>query len=465
MRAIGRRLLCAVLCLGFCFGMAACGDREETDEELTETFSQLLAADFEVYYLFYSDGLPVDQNVTQQVDGADYHPVVSTEYEDLNDLRELLERVYAQESQVEAHLEVKDPHGVPLLAEVDGKLYRSATRDIYALGYEVDDTSIRLEERGEEQASFVFLETGMDGSLYETHMTMVKTSQGWRLEAPRSEAQREVVREGSGESSAIAQGEARQTAESFLEALKAGDAAALAEMTQGEEEVWSGVQVSRGEITEVREELDSQGDYLVSLQVEKGGGVLEEGEQEYRLYVQFDALSGKVSPVYFQPSAREYYNWLPYSSRDSEPAGEVEEFIGLYGTQTFDSPDELSPEVITEFAIVRMAETSGQWDQVYTAEEVAAQVEETFGISGFDGSGTPFYSAEQGGYIMWGRGGSSFNMLMEMPIVQDGRAEVKVGFYKDLLCTVPESSITYVLEENQDGGWRFLSASVSFPAG
>ncbi len=462
MKAIGRRLLCVLFCLSFCFGLAACQEKEETDEELTETFSRLLAADFEVYYLFYSDGLPVDQNVTQQVEGADYHPVVSTEYKDLDDLRNLLEGVYAEESQVEAHLEVKDPHGTPLLAEVDGKLYRSATRDIYAMGYEVDDTSIRLEERGEEQASFVFLETGMDGSLYETRMTMVKTSQGWRLEAPRSEAQREVVREGSGETSAIAQGEARRTAEDFLEALKAGDAAALAEMTQGEEAVWSGVRVSRAEITEVREELDSQGDYLVSLQVEEGGDVLEEGEQEYRLYVQFDAFSGKVSPVYFQPSAREYYNWLPYSSQDSEPAEAVAEFISLYGTQTFASPDELSPEILTEFAIVRMAETSGQWDQVYTAEEVAAQVEETFGIPEFDGSTTPFYSTEQGGYIMWGRGGSSFNMLMEMPVVKDGQAEIRVAFYKDLLCTVPESSITYLLEENPEGGWRFLSAAMSF---
>ena len=117
MKGVGKRLLAVLLCLGLCLGLAACGGAEaETDEELTEEFSRLLAADFEVYYLLYSDGLPVDQSVTRQVDGADYHPVNSTEYKSLEDLRRLLEGIYAQESQVEALMAVKDPHGIPLLA-------------------------------------------------------------------------------------------------------------------------------------------------------------------------------------------------------------------------------------------------------------------------------------------------------------------------------------------------------------
>ena len=43
--------------------------------------------------------------------------------------------------------------------------------------------------------------------------------------------------------------------------------------------------------------------------------------------------------------------------------------------------------------------------------------------------------------MLEGRGGSSFNMLMEMPEIQDGEALVRVGFYEDLLCTVPEKVI------------------------
>ena len=59
---------------------------------------------------------------------------------------------------------------------------------------------------------------------------------------------------------------------------------------------------------------------------------------------------------------------------------------------------------------------------------------------------------------MWGRGGSSFNMLMEMPEIQDGEAQVRVGFYEDFLCTVPENAIVYTLEQAPQGGWRLLSA-------
>ena len=460
MKGVGKRFLAVLLCLGLCLGLAACGGAEaETDEELTEEFSRLLAADFEVYYLFYSDGLPVDQSVTRQVDGADYHPVNSTEYKSLEDLRRLLEGIYAQESQVEALMAVKDPHGIPLLAEEDGVLYRSASRDIYALGYEVDESTIRLEAREEDRASFVFQETGLDGSLYETRMSMARSSQGWRLEEPRSEARREMIREGSGESSAIPEGEARQTAEGFLDALTSGDAVAIAEMTMGDEGIWSAVHVSRAEITQVNEELDSQGDYTVTLQVESGGGILEEGEVDYRLHVGFDPLSGRVAPLYFQPADREYYNWLDYADTvgADSPAQVVEGFISLYGTQLFSSPEELPAETVTEFAIVQMAEATGEWDRVYTPQEVADQVEITFGLAGFDGSATPFYSQEQGGYIMWGRGGSSFNMLMEMPEIQDGQALVRVGFYEDLLCTVPENAIVYTLEQAPLGGWRLLS--------
>ena len=455
----GKRLLAAALALGLGL-FAACGAPEETDAELTAAFTDLLAADYEVYYLFYSGGLPVDQGVTLELEGAEYHPVSSAEYRSLQDLRELLERVYADERTVEALLAVKDPHGVPLLAEEEGVLYRSATRDIYALGYEAEEETAALASRDGDRAVFTFRETGLDGSLYETEMAMTRTSRGWRLEGPRSDARRELVREGSGEESAIGAGEAREVAEGFLSALTAGDAAALAQMTQGKESLWSAVRVSRAEIAQAEEELDSQGSYLVDLSVEEGGGILEEGEGEYRLQVGFEPLTGKVSPLYFQPAGREYYNWQDSAETvgEASPGWLVEEFIRLYGTVTFASPEELPAETVAEFSIVRLAEATGQWDRVYTLEEVAAEAERTFGLAAFDAGETPFYSEAQGGCLMLGRGGSSFNMLMEMPAAGEEGVLVRVGFYRDLLCTDPENAILYTLEELPEGGWRLLSA-------
>ena len=84
----GKRLLAAALALGLGL-FAACGAPEESDAELTAAFTDLLAADYEVYYLFYSGGLPVDQGVTLELEGAEYHPVSSAEYRSLRDLREL----------------------------------------------------------------------------------------------------------------------------------------------------------------------------------------------------------------------------------------------------------------------------------------------------------------------------------------------------------------------------------------
>ena len=45
-----------------------------------------------------------------------------------------------------------------------------------------------------------------------------------------------------------------------------------------------------------------------------------------------------------------------------------------------------------------------------------------------------------------------------MPEIQDGQARVRVGFYEDFLCTVPENAIVYTLEQAPQGGWRLLSA-------
>ena len=456
MKNMGKRLLCTALCLCLALGcLAACGKKEETDQELTGIFSDLLAADYEVYYLFYSDGLPVDQAVTETVGEGEYHPVTSAQYKDLGALKKLLEGVYAKKDQVEAILAVEDPNGHPLLAEVDGKLYRSATRDIFALGYELEEGSLAIKARSEGAATFSFQETGLDGSLYETSMSMTKTGAGWRLDGTRAGAKREMIREGSGESSLVGEGEARRVAEAFLAALRAGDAEALSGLTMGGD--WTGVRASRAEISEVREELDSQGDYIVSLTVTQGGSVLQAGDAEYRLRVGFYPFSDQVGPTYFRPAQEEYYNLLDLAQRDSVPANQVEEFIGMYGAVTFSAPEELPADTITEYAMLLMASQSGEWDRVFTLEEVASQVESSFGIGDFDAKDTKFYSAEMGGCIIWGRGGTSYNMLIEMPVVREGRAVVTVGFFEDILCTVSDKVLTYTLEENPDGSWRFVS--------
>ncbi len=220
--------LCRVLSLFLCLALlGGCGGdsapQGNSDEDITAAFEELLAADYEVYYLLFADGLPVDRAGERELDGALYYPVTSQRFSNRGALKKRLEEVYAKEETVEALLAAPDAKGNPALAQRDGALWRSAACAVSALGYEVVEDSIRLTgRRSDLTATFSFQEEGLDGSLYETAMSISRTGAGWRLDAPRKDGERKLLREGSSQTSAYKEGTARRVAEDFLAAIHTG---------------------------------------------------------------------------------------------------------------------------------------------------------------------------------------------------------------------------------------------------
>ena len=98
-------------------------------------------------------------------------------------IRSRLERAAASPGEAEESvrdiLEAPDQTGAPLLKIENGQLLRSARPTLLTLGYEVDDTSIQAESQSDSAAAFLFQETGLDGSLYRTRLSMTKTAGGW----------------------------------------------------------------------------------------------------------------------------------------------------------------------------------------------------------------------------------------------------------------------------------------------
>lgn len=67
--------LCRVLSLFLCLTLfGGCGGdsapQGNSDEDIIAAFEELLAADYEVYYLLFADGLPVDRAGERMLDGA-----------------------------------------------------------------------------------------------------------------------------------------------------------------------------------------------------------------------------------------------------------------------------------------------------------------------------------------------------------------------------------------------------------
>lgn len=156
--------LCRVLSLFLCLALlGGCGGdsapQGNSDEDITAAFEELLAADYEVYYLLFADGLPVDRAGERELDGALYYPVTSQRFPNREALKKRLEEVYAKEETVEALLAAPDAKGNPALAQRDGALWRSAACAVSALGYEVVEDSIRLTgRRSDLTATFSFQE-------------------------------------------------------------------------------------------------------------------------------------------------------------------------------------------------------------------------------------------------------------------------------------------------------------------
>ena len=444
--------------------LSACGGgpQPDTDETVTAAFVELLAEDYQVYYLIYGDGLAVDLNALGETDPGDYAPVVTEGCTTRAGLEARFKEVYALDETVKSLLSARDSDGRDRFQVRDGALWRSTS--LSAFPYETVEGSIVLKSRSDSSASFVFEENGLDGSLYETAMSMSKTSRGWRLDRPRKEAERTLLREGAAVDSLVPVGAARTAAEDFLAALRGGDWEQIkaAVGIDGESGAWQEITITGAEITAAAEDLDSYGDYTVRVTVENGAGVFPQGTGDYRLVLTCNMMrwgEDQVIPVYFRPVGESYYNWSPFqvtSREENIPGWYVNAFIGFYGSTVFASPQELPPETVAEFSMV-LTEPERE-DLIYTREELSAAVESCFGIAGFDGRSTKFYSKEQGGYLLWGRGSGIHDFLMELPRTANGQSQVDVTFCRDPLCTSRLRTIRYTLADNGDGSWRFVSA-------
>jgi len=456
-----KKLLCAVLALCLGLSLGGCGG-QAPEPGPEEAFQRLLAADYEVYYLIYGGGLTADSDSAMTKEKTAYWEVTSADYGTLDALQRRLEDIYLRSETVKAILGAEDKAGDQLLLWEDGRLWRSAAPEVRAFGYEVEEETIRLESQSDTAASFSFQESGLDGSLYETAMSITKTAGGWRLDAPRWEAERTLIREGSGQTSLVGQGAARQAAEAFLASLlEGGVQESLQGVQLGDCSAWQGVKITSAAITETVEEFDSQGDYLVSVTVENGGGVFPEGTQDYRLVMRCNEMrfGDAVYPAYFRPASEQYYNWSDYVEQNQDgpgPCWYVDAFIGFYGWTTFQDPTQLPADTVVEFSLLFAQSAEG--DDRYTPAELAGAVERTFGLENFDGTGTKYYVKDQDRYLLWGRGGNIMDLLIQMPKIRGSQAQVDVSFYGDVLCTARLRTIRYTLEKGNDGSWKLLSA-------
>lgn len=451
-----------------CFGLAVClavslwgcgGKAEEPGPE--EIFEELLAADYQVYHLFYNGGLSADSGQTKMLENNLYWLVTDPDYNTMDALQRRLEGIYLRSETVKGILGTTDAEGHPLLRSQDGRLWRSSAPEASVFGYEVEEGGIALVSLAETAAAFSVQETALDGSLYEARLSMTKTAAGWRLDGPRWEAERTLVREGSDKKSLVSSGAARRAAEKFLGSILDGGVPDLPWSTAA----WQNVKIRSAVLTQALEELDSQGVYLVRVDVEDGGGVFPEGMQDYRLVMGFDVMrfgdESTVYPVYFRPASEQYYNKTSYVEQNYGGLGSAEyvkSFIDYFGMVTFRSPWDLPPETVVEFSLFFARSEEG--DQRFTQQEMDDAILRTFGITGFDSRSTRFYVPEQDRYLLWGRDSSVRDYLIKMPEIKGGNAQVEVTFYEDVLCTTPLRTVLYTLEKEEDS-WRLLSATLA----
>ncbi len=457
------RVLCFALIIALAL-LPACDSapKADTDQSVTAAFEELLAADYQVDYLIFGDGLEVDLEALGELDPRDYAPVVTQGYTTRADLEKRLKEVYALDETVKALLSAVDGEGRERLQVRDGALWRATATA--AFPYETVEGSIVLRVRSDTAATFVFEETGLDGSLYETTLEMAKTSRGWRLNGTRKDARRTLLREGSGEDSAIPAGAARKVAEEFLAGIVAGDASAISQAIGygNNNTVWQQMKVTSAEITAAAEDLDSHGDYTVRLTVEDGAGHFPEGTGDYRLILSTNEMRWVAEqPVawYFRPASEQYLetSWYdPVDEKEWAPAIAVSSFIDWFGQQTFATPWELPPETLVEYAMIRTQPEDPE--MVFTPREIDTAIEKIFGITGVDGRGTKFYSKEKKGYLILGRGANFYNTLIPKPRTAAGQSQVDVTLYRDSLCTMKLRTVRYTMAENEDGSWRFVSA-------
>ncbi len=453
------------MALVLALGAAACGsEKPQTSLTAEEAIPTLLGQDYEAAYLLTNLGMTVDSTAGVEVDGETYYPVVSEKYKTTADLRALLESTYGDSATVDRLMATVDQEGKPLFRDIDGKLYQSAKGVAADQWLEPDLESVQVQENGD-QATAVVQETGLDGFLYECTVTATRNEEGqWRLTTPRSEAPRKKVGDAQGTEETqpqVSASQVRQLAENFLTALKNGDTQTIEELAEAEPgtyQGWSALQISQAELTETLEEYETGGTYRVALTVDNGVGLLPEGEQIWELWVRCDE-NLQLMVERFQPGEPEPYRTMEH------PAGEqVSRMLNYFGGPNFQDPSQLDGDVMVEYCLQVLSEENGFQQSGFTLEQLQQAIYRYFGLEHYDPSGSAFYRPETDDYMAYGRGGIQMpeqNLYLTQP--EEGTVEVRVYTYEDPLCTRPAKMQLWVLRDNGNGTYEFVSAATGEP--
>ena len=443
--------------------LAGCGGPRDAAAALEE----LLAREYEAYYLFYSRGLPVDSSPEAAVEqnGVVYQPSISEEYRSLSDLEELVEATYGEETAA-AYLQQEDGQGNPLFTEIDGKLYQSAQGEMRLPRFEVREGTAQLVEETEDRAMFTVEEDCLDGSLYQCTVILLKTDDGWRLEADSESRRRSVLREGTDEETVIPEGAvARETAESFLEALRSADweqVELLAQADPGTYRAWEELQVENASILETIEEGEGYGVYLAALSVADGRGIFPDGESVYRMTVGLGEEYNRMAVLAFRSEEEVPYSLLPYEERTDTACEAAAEWVDLFGLYAFESSDQLPREMVAEYCLNWLSRDRGfeELMEGVAPEELAAAALEWFGLEDFGAKDTEFYLPERDRYAASGRQAFDGDYLVMGSREEEGVILVEVRTYGDPLQTQVENRYTCALTAGTGNGCRFLWARV-----
>lgn len=134
---MSKKILFAIIIIVFC--MAGCGEKTEvvvTKEEAVQICEDLFSKADEVYTIFYM-GLPTEADTMEYPNALDenemeqFYPVISDEYQSIDDIKAFTESVFTDEFAEEnfyIYLEESEntESGLPLYQEVDGVLCKNA---------------------------------------------------------------------------------------------------------------------------------------------------------------------------------------------------------------------------------------------------------------------------------------------------------------------------------------------------
>lgn len=440
-----------------------------------QAIEKLLSADYELEYAFGSAGLPVDGTAPKSPEGGGvYFPVQSETYKKLADLKTLLEATYTSET-ASRILATQDAVGGPLYLDIDAKLYRSSAPTILPLSPLVLAEDIVLGEAGkaadgQKKQLFTVTERSDDGgeSVASLEAVQVKSGQ-WRLREQRALCARTQTKAGAG---VIVAGELGATAQSFLDALQTGDAAAIKALATDEGsyestyilpenysyEFLTAAGVTSATITDTVLDTQSQAEYQVTLAVSGGNGTFAAGTTRWLLGVSLRESGPVITQFY--PQNQVPYLQLPLTQQINNAANQVYRLMRLQGGISFAAPKELSASLITEYALMELSNANPDTYTGFSLEQVQKEVVKLFAMENF----TPdqnWYNTETKSFVMYGRGGEFLNARISVLSEGDGVAKIEATHYSDPLQLMPAATVVYTLKNNWNGTYEFVSAVMS----